>query len=66
MVYRKIPKAPALTEEQITALRDVSHGKTVASSIGRRLVTLGLIEQGLSGWTVTHQGQIQLMFRNAR
>jgi hypothetical protein len=66
MAYRRIPKTSTLTEDQITALRDVSHGKSVSPLISQRLANLGLIEQSPGGWIVTHQGQIRLMFRDAR
>jgi hypothetical protein len=60
------PKKPELTEEELCALRNVADAAVVHPLMCRRLNTLGLIEQIRGGWTVTHQGEIALLFRNAR
>jgi hypothetical protein len=59
-------KKPEPTKVEFRALRDVADGAVVQPLTCRRLITLGLIEQIRGGWTLTNQGEIALLFRNAR
>jgi hypothetical protein len=69
MAYRPphgVPKVYVLSDVEIVALRNVVHHHAVKPPSYRRLKRLGLIEQNLDGWNLTQQGQIHLMFVNAR
>lgn len=69
MAYRpphSAPKAYVLSDGEIAALRNVTHPQAVTPPSYRRLKRLGLIEQKPGGWMLTQQGQIHLMFVNAR
>jgi hypothetical protein len=61
-----ITKGPALNEAEIKALRGVAQNLVVQPLLLQRLKALGLIEQKLGTWTITHQGEIRLMFAGAR
>ena len=60
------PKRHVLSDVEIAALRNVDHHQGVTPTSYRRLKRLGIIEQKLDGWILTQQGQIHLMFINAR
>ncbi len=69
MAYRPphgAPKRHVLSDEEIFALRNVTNHKGVTPPSYRCLKRLGLIEEKLDGWILTQQGQIHLMFINAR
>jgi hypothetical protein len=61
-----ITKGPALTDTEIKALRGVAERQVVQPLLLQRLKTLGLVEQKLGAWIITHQGEIRLMFSAAR
>jgi hypothetical protein len=61
-----VPKRHVLSDVEIAALRNVAHYQGVTPPSYRCLKRLGLIEQKLDGWILTQQGQIHLMFINAR
>ena len=61
-----VPKRHILSDVEIAALRNVAHHQGVTPPSYRSLRKLGLIEQTLDGWILTQQGQIHLMFINAR
>lgn len=60
---RRQPSGPRLSAEQFTALGDVAHNRVVAPEAYRVLKHIGLIEQKLGGWRLTHEGQIRLTFK---
>jgi hypothetical protein len=50
----------------LRALRNVADGAVVQPLMCRRLNALSFIDQIRGGWTLTNQGEIALLFRNAR
>ncbi len=63
---RLTPKAFPLTEAETIALRHVANGAPVQPPLYRRLKKLGAIEEKPSGWSLTQDGHIRLMFDAAR
>jgi hypothetical protein len=63
---RGMPKGPLLSDGEITVLRDVAKHIMVEPSRCRRLKKLGFLEERLGRLILTPQGQIQLMFSDAR
>jgi hypothetical protein len=57
---------PPLTADQFAALGDVALHRVVTPAAYRVLKNLGLVEQKLGGWRLTHEGQIRLTFKGAR
>jgi hypothetical protein len=64
--FRGAPKGHVLSVVETAALRDVAKDEVVTPPIYRCLKKPGLIEQRLGRWILTQQGQILLMFSNAR
>jgi hypothetical protein len=59
-------KQPELTDREKAALQAIASGAIVEPLLCQRLKALGLAEQSRAGWALTHQGQICLIFKNAR
>jgi predicted transcriptional regulator len=51
---------------EMNALCCVANNTAAQQQICERLQNLGLVEQKSGRWRLTHQGQIQVMFREAR
>lgn len=51
---------------EMNALCCVANNTPVHQKICERLQNLGFVEQKSGLWKLTHQGQIQVMFRGAR
>ena len=63
---RGMPKGPILSNGEIIVLRDVAKSNVVERSKCRRLKKLGFIEENFGSLILTPQGQIRLMFSDAR
>jgi hypothetical protein len=63
---RGMPKGPILSDGEIIVLRDVAKRNVVERSRCRRLKKLGFIEERFGSLILTPQGQIRLMFSDAR
>jgi hypothetical protein len=59
-------KQPELTDRENAALVAIASGAIVEPLLCQRLKALGLAEQTRTGWALTHQGQICLIFKKAR
>ena len=59
-------KSATLTDREKAALRGIAVGGTVELQMCKRLQELGLIQQKQSGWELSEQGYIKLMFQDAR
>ena len=65
--FKRPPKhSNSLDPTEAAALRDVSNRQVAKPHLLAQLKALGLVEQKADEWTVTHQGQIQLLFGSAR
>jgi ribosomal protein S19E (S16A) len=60
----RIKKAD-LTYREKAALQAVANGAIVEPLLCQRLKTRGLVERKRTGWRLTPQGQIRLLFQNA-
>lgn len=62
---RAAPKQP-LSPVEMNALCSVANDKIIGRPMYKRLQKLGFVEQKSGRWGLTHQGQIQMIFRGAR
>lgn len=62
---RPISRQP-LSDVEMNALCCVANNTVIGQRMYERLRKLGFVEQKLGRWNLTHQGQIQMIFRGAR
>ena len=62
---RLTPKSP-LSDVELKALFHVANNTVIDQPMYERLQKLGFVERKSSRWDLTHQGQIQMLFRGAR
>ena len=65
-IRRPPQKHPGLDPTESAALRDISNQRATRPDMLARLKKLGFVEQKSGVWTMTHQGQIHLIFGSAR
>jgi hypothetical protein len=63
---RRPPVKKQLSDVEIAGLREVAHDAVIAQPLYKRLLALGLVEQKHGQWKLTHQGEIEMLFRVAR
>jgi hypothetical protein len=63
---RRPPVKKQLSDVEMAGLRDVAHDAVITQPLYKRLVALGLVEQKRGQWKLTHQGEIEMLFRVAR
>lgn len=59
-------KKNAFSDRERAGLKAINNGEIIEPLLCQRLKALGLVSQTRSGWVLTHQGQIRLLFDSAR